>query len=139
MVTMDPPDSTNFLSCGMVLSSLMRPMPAAILLGNRFRIWRAAATAAAASASAAAGRRIRAVGEHQHVELALQIARVERLRIHHLERKFVLLEQPARPAGRHDAAVLIVEADADRLQLQRLARRAPSPPRARERRIPSRA
>ncbi len=25
MVTMEPPDSTNFLSCGMVFSSVMRP------------------------------------------------------------------------------------------------------------------
>src|SRR5450432_3221173 len=25
MVTMEPPDSTNFFNCGMVLSSLMRP------------------------------------------------------------------------------------------------------------------
>ena len=37
MVTIAPPDSTNFLSCGMVLSSVMRPVQLLILVGDVLR------------------------------------------------------------------------------------------------------
>ena len=40
MVTMVPPDSTNFLSCGIVLSSEMRPEHLPVFGGNRRRIGR---------------------------------------------------------------------------------------------------
>ena len=80
-----------------------------------------AATETAAPAPAGGAAPDGAVGEDDHVELALEVARIEGRRIHHFEGKFVLLEKPARPAGWHGAAVLIVEADADGLELQGVA------------------
>jgi hypothetical protein len=53
--------------------------------------------------------RDRAVDEHQHVEVGVEIAGVEALRKHPLEGKLELLENPARPPRLHRAAVAIPE------------------------------
>ena len=97
--------------------------PAAVFFGDVPGVG-AAAPAAAAAASAESRRRRaeRAVDKAPARRTALQVARIERRGIDHLERELILLEEPARPAGRHQAAVLVVEPDADGLQLQRVAR-----------------
>ena len=119
MVTMEPPDSTNFCNCGTVFSSVMRPTQARYSAGTLAgSVTRAAAPGAAARCRTAADR---AVGEHEDVEFGAEIAGVEGRRPDALEREIVLLEKPASPAGRHAAAVGIVESDADRLELQRVA------------------
>src|ERR1039458_5672466 len=71
-----------------------------------FRVRRAKPATAAAAPTARAPES--AVGEDQDVELIVQPAGVERGGIDHLKGELVLLENPARPAGRHDAAVLVV-------------------------------
>ena len=53
--------------------------------------------------------------------LRVQVAGVERRREHDLERELVLLEEPARPAGRHRAAVVVPQPDARRLQPARVS------------------
>ena len=63
----------------------------------------------------------RAIDEHEDIEFTFQIAGVEGLRINELKRKFELLENPTGPAGGHNAAVLVIEADADGLELERFA------------------
>ena len=110
----------------MVFSSEMRPMEARYSSGHVFRIRSAAPASAAAPGRPGAPEC--AVGEYQNVEFAVQTTRVERGGIDHLKREFVLFENPARPARGHDAAVLIVEADAYGLELERLARRRFRPP-----------
>ena len=87
----------------------------------------------------AARRRNRTALEDDHVVLRREVAGVERLRIDDRERELELLEQPARVARRHRAAVLIPQRDALRLQLERIGARhgatcrrtrVPSPSRA---------
>ena len=128
MVTMDP-RLTNF-DCGMV-SSELRPT-------GRDTSRNAFGTRSAAPPPPAPPAADGAIGEHQHIEFTFQVAGIERRRVDHLEGKLVLLEQPARPAGRHVAAILVVQADADGLELQRVARRRFRPRRRRVRRDPSR-
>src|SRR6185295_10269017 len=50
--------------------------------------------------------------EDQDVELRLQVALVERRRIHDLERELVAFEQPPYPAALNRAAVAVPQADA---------------------------
>jgi hypothetical protein len=69
--------------------------------------------------SVAAGRR-GFVGQHDHVEAARQIARIQRLRVHALVRELVSLEQPARPAAAGGTAVAIPQSDSDRLETERV-------------------
>src|SRR5882672_6762310 len=56
-------------------------------------------------------RRDRACWEDQHVELRVQVARVECLWIDDLEWKFISLEQPAQPAAFDRTAITIPETD----------------------------
>ena len=105
MVTMEPPDSTNLLELRDGLLVGDPAQPAAVFLGSVLGR-RSAATPPPPPPPPrppvpASRRADGAVGEHQHVELALQVAGIERGRIDHLEGKLVLLEQPARPARRH--------------------------------------
>src|SRR5581483_11259443 len=78
----------------------------------------AAATAAAAGGGSAANR---AVGEDDDVEFGAEIAGVESRGPDALEGEIVLLEQPAGPAGGHAAAVGVIKADADGLELEGIA------------------
>uniref|UniRef100_A0A0N4ZWA7 Twin arginine translocase protein A n=1 Tax=Parastrongyloides trichosuri TaxID=131310 RepID=A0A0N4ZWA7_PARTI len=64
-----------------------------------------------------------AVGEDQDVEPFVQVSGGESLRIDHLERELVLLEQPAGPARAHDPAIAVDQADANGLQGDGAARR----------------
>ena len=69
--------------------------------------------------SAAARRRASGMAPSTKIStsnLLAQVAGVERLRKHDLERELELLEQPARPAGRHRSAVGVPQADAHRAQ-----------------------
>ncbi len=75
--------------------------PAAVLLGNGSRGRASAASTAATASAETAAAANGAADEDQHVELALQVAGVERRRDRPLERHLILLEQPPRPAGRH--------------------------------------
>src|SRR5207237_6568479 len=80
-----------------------------------------AAAAAATSAAAAEARGDHVARKHEDVEPAGEAARVQRLRVHDLERELELLEQPARPAGGHRPAVAIREADPELAQLRDVA------------------
>ncbi len=82
----------------------------------------ATATAAAASAASTGSRRTHAGREDDDVEAAGEVAAVERLGKHDFERKLELLQQPARPARGHRAAVLIGEGNAQLAQLDGVAR-----------------
>ena len=73
------------------------------------------------SPAAAVAHGNRAVDEDQHVEPAREVAGVERLRKHDLERELELLEEPSRPPGRHRSAVGVPQADPHRAQLDRRA------------------
>ena len=61
----------------------------------------------------AVARRDRIGWEDQHLELRVQVARVERLRVHDLERKLVALEKPSNPAALDRSAIAIPQPDAD--------------------------
>ena len=56
----------------------------------------------------------------EDVEFVLEPRFIQRLWVDHFVRELVLLEHPARPAGRHRTAVSVPEAHQDRAQLQRV-------------------
>src|SRR5688572_28151313 len=63
-----------------------------------------------------------AANKDQHVELRVEIARVQLLRKHACKRELVLLQDPPRPAGVHRPAVLIPESDPRGTQTNRIGR-----------------
>src|SRR5690606_40905684 len=94
----------------------------AVLLRD-VRLVRAATAEAAASAARLTRRRNRAVHEDEDVEVVVEIAGIEPLGIHDLERELELLHDPARPAGGHGAAVAVPQRNAHGLELENLTGR----------------
>src|SRR6185437_317143 len=93
---------------------LWRHLPEHLLiLGGNVRRIRAAAAAAAPTTAGRAARtaNLRAGRQDEDVELALEVPRIQVLRIDERIRNLEILEFVPRPARRHRAAVLVVQRD----------------------------
>ena len=120
MVRIVPPSSRNFFSCGTVFAAVMLPRWSAV---------RRSGPAGSSGRAPPSGRsppptcRRRARRGRYAPSTRISTSNLSRRPplsssggVDQLERELELLEQPARPAGRHRPAVAVPQADADRLE-----------------------